>query len=91
MTYTGAPEARSEFRDCMNVDWNVRIPWTTASRWSPLSDFAKTFHHAGRGAGPYAQDDADDRPGDIFGRPVTLCPSGHDSHVLLPVIPRPEA
>ena len=53
-----------------------------------LSDFAKSFHYANRGIGPFVHDDPDDRPAEVFGAPVTLYVGGStDSHVLLPVVP----
>jgi hypothetical protein len=53
-----------------------------------LSDFAKTFHYANRGVGPYTHADADDRPTAVFGAPVTLHTGGaYDSYLLTPVIP----
>jgi predicted acyl esterase len=53
-----------------------------------LSEFAKTFHYANRGVGPYTHADPDDRPAAIFGAPVTLRTGGaYDSHLLAPVIP----
>jgi hypothetical protein len=53
-----------------------------------LSDFAKTFHYANRGTGPYTHADPDDRPESVFGGTVTLYTGGdRASYVLLPVIP----
>ena len=53
-----------------------------------LSDFAKTFHYANKGVGPYTHDDPDDRPPAVFGGTVTLLTGGANaSYVLLPVIP----
>ena len=53
-----------------------------------LSDFAKTFHYANRGVGPFTHNDPDDRPMSIFGGRVTLHAGGeHEAWVLLPVIP----
>jgi hypothetical protein len=53
-----------------------------------LSDFAKSFHYANRGVGPYTHADPDDRPNAIFGAPVTLHTGGaYDSYFLAPVIP----
>jgi predicted acyl esterase len=55
-----------------------------------LDDFARTFHYAGRGCGPFIHTLADDRPADVFGGRVTIhCGGAHDSHLLLPVIPGP--
>ena len=54
----------------------------------PLSDFAKTFHYAKRGVGPFQHADPDDRPKDIFGGQVTLHSGGaRDSYVLVPIVP----
>jgi hypothetical protein len=56
-----------------------------------LSDFAKSFHYANRGVGPFVHDDPDDRPREIFGGKVTIHVGGEtDSHILLPVIPGSE-
>ena len=53
-----------------------------------LSEFAKSFHYANKGVGPYTHNDPEDRPEAIFGKPVTLYTGGaHASYVLLPVIP----
>lgn len=53
-----------------------------------LSEFAKTFHYANKGVGPYTHNDPDDRPESIFGGTVTLYTGGERaSYVLLPVIP----
>jgi uncharacterized protein len=53
-----------------------------------LTDFAKNFHYANRGIGPFIHDDPDDRPADLFGGRVTIHVGGRtDSHLLVPVIP----
>jgi predicted acyl esterase len=53
-----------------------------------LSEFARTFHYANRGVGPYTHADPDDRPADRFGGRVTLHTGGErDSWLLLPIIP----
>jgi uncharacterized protein len=53
-----------------------------------LSEFARTFHYANKGVGPYTHNDPDDRPPSIFGGNVTLYSGGdRASYVLLPVIP----
>jgi predicted acyl esterase len=53
-----------------------------------LSEFAKTFHYANRGVGPYTHADPDDRPPEIFGKPVSLHLGGdREGWILLPVIP----
>ena len=53
-----------------------------------LSEFAREFHYAGRGVGPFKHTDPDDRPADIFGGTVTIHVGGPTgSHLLLPVIP----
>jgi uncharacterized protein len=54
-----------------------------------LSEFARTFHYANGGIGPFSHNDPDDRPADLFGGTVTLHTGGpHRSYLLLPVIPR---
>ena len=53
-----------------------------------LSEFAKTFHYAHKGVGPFQHNDPDDRPSEIFGGKVTLhTGGGHQSYLLVPVIP----
>ncbi len=53
-----------------------------------LDEFARSFHYASRGCGPFVHDDPDDRPRDVFGGRVTLYAGGQTaSHLLLPVIP----
>jgi predicted acyl esterase len=47
------------------------------------------FKNELRGCGPFLHNDPRDRPAEIFGGDVTIhCGPGHDSHVLLPIIPR---
>ncbi len=56
-----------------------------------LSDFARSFHYANRGIGPFTHNDRDDRPAAIFDREVTLHLGGTtDSYLLVPVIPEPD-
>ena len=53
-----------------------------------LTEFAKTFHYANRGIGPFTHTDPDDRPSEIFDCRVTLHVGGETgSQLLLPVIP----
>ena len=53
-----------------------------------LSPFARSFHYANRGVGPYTHTDPEHRPANVFAQPVTLHVGGrYPSHVLLPVIP----
>jgi predicted acyl esterase len=53
-----------------------------------LSDFARRFHYAGRGVGPFKHADPDDRPPELFSGLVTIHVGGDaDSHLLAPVIP----
>jgi predicted acyl esterase len=53
-----------------------------------LSDFARTFHYAHKGVGPFQHDDPDDRPHDVFGGRVTIYSGGdRPSYLLVPVIP----
>jgi hypothetical protein len=52
-----------------------------------ISDFAKDFHYANRGVGPYTHADPDARPVSVFGGNVTvLTGAEHASYLLLPVI-----
>lgn len=54
-----------------------------------VSEFAKTFHYAGGGVGPFKHNDPDDRPKAIFGGSVTLYAGGsYPSYLLVPVVPR---
>lgn len=53
-----------------------------------LSEFAKSFHYAHKGVGPFQHEDPDDRPCEVFGGRVTLYSGGErQSYLLLPVIP----
>jgi hypothetical protein len=53
-----------------------------------LTEFAKTFHYANRGIGPFKHTDRDDRPPEIFDTRVTLHLGGAtSSRLLVPVIP----
>lgn len=53
-----------------------------------LSDFARSFHYANRGVGPFRHADSRDRPAQVFGRRVTIHMGGpHDSRLLVPIIP----
>jgi predicted acyl esterase len=53
-----------------------------------LSEFAKSFHYAHKGVGPFQHEDPDDRPRDVFGGRVTLYSGGErQSYLLLPMIP----
>jgi predicted acyl esterase len=53
-----------------------------------LSEFARTFHYAHRGIGPFQHEDSEDRPDEVFGGDVTLHTGGdRTSYLLLPIIP----
>jgi predicted acyl esterase len=53
-----------------------------------LSEFAKTFHYAHRGVGPFQHADPNDRPPEIFGGRITLYTGGErNSYLLMPVVP----
>jgi predicted acyl esterase len=53
-----------------------------------LTEFAKTFHYANRGIGPFKHTDRDDRPPEIFDTRVTLYLGGAtSSRLLVPIIP----
>jgi len=53
-----------------------------------LSDFAREFHYAGRGVGPFKHSDPDDRPADVYSGQVSIHVGGQtDSYLLVPVIP----
>jgi predicted acyl esterase len=52
-----------------------------------LSDFARQFHYAGQGVGPFKHADPLDRPADIFSGRVTIHVGGEtDSFLLVPII-----
>jgi hypothetical protein len=54
-----------------------------------LSEFARRFHYAGRGVGPFKHGDPEDRPAEIFAGEVTVHVGGPtDSHLLVPIVPR---
>jgi predicted acyl esterase len=54
-----------------------------------LSDFARSFHYANRGVGPFTHGDGADRPPAAFGGSLRLHTGGErSSYLLLPVIPR---
>jgi putative CocE/NonD family hydrolase len=53
-----------------------------------LSEFAKNFHYAHKGVGPFQHDDPADRPSEVFGGKVTLYSGGgRQSYLLVPIIP----
>jgi hypothetical protein len=53
-----------------------------------VSEFARTFHYAHGGVGPFTHTDPADRPPELFGGTVTLHTGGaRASYLLLPVIP----
>jgi len=53
-----------------------------------LSEFARNFHYASKGCGPFLHEDPQDRPKDKFGGKVTLHSGGKQAaYLLLPVIP----
>ncbi|MDR0359149.1 MAG: CocE/NonD family hydrolase [bacterium] len=53
-----------------------------------LDEFARSFHFASRGCGPFVHDSPQDRPRDVFGGEVTLhSQPGREPYLLLPVIP----
>ncbi|MBJ7604519.1 MAG: CocE/NonD family hydrolase [Candidatus Dormibacteraeota bacterium] len=77
---------------CIVVPSGYRISITLRGKdyeyGGELSEFAKSFHYASRGTGPFLHNDPDDRPPDLFGGEVTLYAGGsRASHVVLPVIP----
>jgi len=54
----------------------------------PLSEFAKEFHYATRGTGGMTHNDPDNRPPDVFDTTITIhAGPGHDSTLLLPIVP----
>jgi predicted acyl esterase len=54
-----------------------------------LSEFARTFHYANRGIGPFSHNDPEDRPFAVYGATVALHAGGeYQSFLQLPIIPR---
>ena len=54
-----------------------------------MSEFARTFHYATKGCGPFLHNSPHDRPESIFGGKVTIhCGGERPSYVMLPIIPR---
>lgn len=77
---------------CILVPFGYRIALTVQGNdyeyEGELTDFAKTFHYANRGIGPFEHEDPKDRPDAIFAGDVTIHTGGdRGSYVLLPVIP----
>ena len=53
-----------------------------------LSEFGKKFHYGTRGTGGMTHNDVDSRPVGLYGGKVTVYTgAGHESYLLLPVIP----
>ncbi len=53
-----------------------------------LSEFARSFHYASKGVGPFTHNDPEDRPHQVFGGRITVhAGGGRASYLLLPVIP----
>ncbi len=77
---------------CILVPAGYRVALTVRGKdyayAGPMTEFAKSFHYAGGGVGPFKHNDPDDRPPEIFGGKVTLyAGESHPSYLLLPVIP----
>jgi predicted acyl esterase len=77
---------------CVVVPSGYRIALTVQGKdyqyEGELSDFAKTFHYAHRGIGPFQHEDPTDRPDEIFGADVTIYTGGdRASYLMLPIIP----
>jgi len=54
-----------------------------------LGEFARSFHYASKGCGPFLHTSPQDRPEDLFGGKVRIhCGPDHQSHLLLPVVPQ---
>ncbi|HUZ88844.1 MAG TPA: CocE/NonD family hydrolase [Candidatus Acidoferrales bacterium] len=54
----------------------------------PMSDFARSFHYASKGCGPFLHPISSHRPEELFGGDVTVhCGGDTASYLLLPVIP----
>ncbi len=77
---------------CIVVPAGYRISLTVRGKdyeyGGELDEFARTFHYASKGTGPFSHNDPQDRPADVFGGAVTVYTGGsRASHVVLPVIP----
>jgi predicted acyl esterase len=77
---------------CVAVPAGWRVTLTVRGKdyeyGGELSEFAKTFHYAHRGVGPFRHDDPTARPADVFGGRVTIHTGGAlASHLLLPIVP----
>ncbi|HVB77764.1 MAG TPA: CocE/NonD family hydrolase [Candidatus Nitrosotalea sp.] len=54
----------------------------------PLTEFARSFHYAHRGVGPFTHSDPETRPPAVYGGEVTIHTGpDHPSSLLLPIIP----
>jgi predicted acyl esterase len=77
---------------CIVVPAGYRLALTVRGRdyeyEGELDEFARSFHYASRGVGPFVHDDPEDRPPEIFGGNVTLFTGAErPSSLLLPIIP----
>jgi len=77
---------------CIVVPAGHRIVLTVRSKdyeyGGELSEFARNFHYASKGCGPFVHEDPKDRPRDKFGGRVTLHAGGRrEAYLLLPIIP----
>ena len=53
-----------------------------------LDEFARNFHYASKGCGPFVHTSTEDRPEEVFGGRVTIHAGGrYGSYLLLPIIP----
>jgi predicted acyl esterase len=77
---------------CIVVPAGYRIVLTVRGKdyeyGGELSEFARNFHYASKGCGPFLHDDPQDRPKEKFGGRVALYSGGKQAaYLLLPVIP----
>jgi len=77
---------------CIVVPAGYRIVLTVRGKdyeyGGELREFARNFHYASKGCGPFLHEDPKDRPKERFGGKVTLYSGGErDAYLLLPVIP----
>jgi len=80
---------------CIVVPAGWRLTLTVRGRdyeyAGDLGAFARTFHYAHRGVGPFRHDDPGARPPDVYGGRVTIHTGGaRSSHLLVPVVPETE-
>ncbi len=77
---------------CIVVPAGYRVGLTVRGKdyeyTEPLDEFARSFHYASKGCGPFVHNDPLDRPSGVFGGNVKLHAGGpRASYLLLPIVP----